>query len=473
MKLVIIEGIGKKDTIKKYLGSDYEVLATKGHIRDLPEKAFGVNISKNFEPNYTIISDKKSVVEDLKRKAKNAEKIYLATDPDREGEAISWHLAYILGLKPEDPVRITFNEISKNAVTHGLENPRIIDQKLVDAQQARRILDRIVGYKVSPILCKKIAPKLSAGRVQSATLKILVDREKEIQNFKPEDYYVLPTIFYKDNKQDSFKANLAKYNNKKINVKDSSIEESNLEELKNGHYIVKNIKRSVGKTHPTPPYTTSTMQQDALNKLNFNLKKTTRLAQSLYEGVEIEGHGKTALVTYIRSDSVRLAPEAISMARNFILNHFGKDYLPAKENVYKTKAQAQDAHEAIRPINVEFTPSSLKGKIRGEGADDLLKLYEMIYNKFLACQMADATYNSVIVEIENGNCLFKANGKTPIFDGFTLIYNLKAKKKKQDESEDEEENSKDKKPPQKTNEEHSFCKENNETTFKIYRSILN
>lgn len=451
MKLVVIEGIGKKDTIKKYLGSDYEVLATKGHIRDLPEKEFAVNILKNFEPNYQIINDKKDIVQELKKKAAEAENIYLATDPDREGEAISWHLAYILGLDPNDNIRVTFNEISKNAVTKGLENPRSINKNLFDAQQARRVLDRIVGYKLSPIICKKIAPKLSAGRVQSATLKLVVDRENEIKNFKPEDYYVFPVQFYKNNKSDSFKANMTKINGKKLDVKSQEDANTIISELNNGKYIVSNVKKSIGKTHPTPPYTTSTMQQDALNKLNFNLKKTTKLAQSLYEGVDIEGHGKTALVTYIRSDSVRIAPEAITMARNFILENYGKEYLPSKENVFKSKGQAQDAHEAIRPINLNLRPSELKGKIRGEGADDLLKLYEMIYNKFLACQMADATYNSVVVEIENGKYTFKAIGKTPIFDGFTKIFASKSRKKKSEEEVEEESN--DKIPPLIENDE--------------------
>ncbi len=443
MKLVVIEGIGKKDTIKKYLGSDYEVMATKGHIRDLPEKEFGVNLIKNFEPNYQIINDKKEIVQELKKKASEADSIYLATDPDREGEAISWHLAYILGLDPNSKIRVTFNEISKNAVTNGLQNPRSINKNLFDAQQARRVLDRIVGYKLSPIICKKIAPKLSAGRVQSAALKLVVDREREILNFKPEDYYVFPAVFYKNNEKENFKANLTKVDGKKLDCKNEDDANLIVEELNKGKYIVSSVKKSMGKTHPTPPYTTSTMQQDALNKLNFNLKKTTKLAQSLYEGVDIEGHGKTALVTYIRSDSVRIAPEAITMARNFILNNFGKEYLPAKENVYKTKSQAQDAHEAIRPINLDLTPSSLKGKIKSEGADDLLKLYEMIYNKFLACQMADSTYNSVVVEINNGKYTFKAIGKTPLFDGFTKVYANKNKKKKLvDETVEEEANDK-------------------------------
>ena len=442
MKLVVIEGIGKKDTIKKYLGADYEVMATKGHIRDLPEKEFAVNIMRNFEPNYKIIDDKKDIVEELKKKASQAESIYLATDPDREGEAISWHLAYILGLDPNSDIRVTFNEISKNAVTKGLENPRSINKNLFDAQQARRVLDRIVGYKLSPIICKKIAPKLSAGRVQSAALKLVVDREKEILNFKPQDYFVFPVEFYKTEKKDNFKANLTKVNGKKLDCKLEEDADKIINDLNEGKYIVKSVKKSIGKTHPTPPYTTSTMQQDALNKLNFNLKKTTKLAQSLYEGVDIEGHGKTALVTYIRSDSVRIAPEAITMARNFILNNFGKEYLPSKENVYKSKGQAQDAHEAIRPISLDLTPSSLKGKIRSEGADDLLKLYEMIYNKFLACQMADATYNSVIVEIENGIYTFKAIGKTPVFDGFTKIYASKSRKKKVEDETEEESNDK-------------------------------
>lgn len=445
MNLVIIESVGKKDTIKKYLGKEYEVVATKGHIRDLPTNLLAVNVLDNFKPQYEIISDKKEVVKMLKEKASKADKIYLATDPDREGEAISWHLCNILNLDQNQPIRIVFNEISKNAVNKGLENPRGIDVNLVDAQQARRVLDRLVGYKISPILCRKIQPKLSAGRVQSATLKLIIDREREIQNFKSEEYWTLLAKLYNFTEKDSFKASLVKKNGKKVNISSKEQMDETLESLKAGNFVVGDVKKSLTKSHPTPPYTTSTMQQDALNKLGMSLKKTTACAQELYEGVEIKGEGKVALVTYIRSDSVRLSPEAIAMARGYISEKFGDKYLPNTPNVYKTKASAQDAHEAIRPINIERTPESLKPYL----SSDNYKLYNMIYNKFLACQMADAEYDQVTALIENGEYEFKATGKTTRFDGFTKLYESTKKKKDKEEIE-EDEGSNSKLPPLNT-----------------------
>ena len=445
MNLVIIESVGKKDTIKKYLGKEYEVVATKGHIRDLPTNLLAVNVLDNFKPQYEIISDKKDVVKMLKDKASKADKIYLATDPDREGEAISWHLCNILNLDQKEPIRIVFNEISKNAVSKGLANPRGIDINLVDAQQARRVLDRLVGYKISPILCRKIQPKLSAGRVQSATLKLIIDREREIQNFKSEEYWTLLAKLYNFTEKDSFKASLTKKNGKKVSISSKEQMDEVLGNLKDGNFVVGDVKKSLTKSHPTPPYTTSTMQQDALNKLGMSLKKTTACAQELYEGVEIKGEGKVALVTYIRSDSVRLSPEAIAMARDFISEKFGDKYLPSTPNVYKTKASAQDAHEAIRPIHLERTPESLKPYL----SSDNYKLYNMIYNKFLACQMADAEYDQVVAQINNGEYEFKATGKTIRFDGFTKLYESTKKKKEKEENE-EEEGSNSKLPPLNT-----------------------
>lgn len=445
MNLVIIEGVGKKDTIKKYLGNDYEVVATKGHVRDLPSNLLAVNVLDNFKPQYEIISDKKDIVKMLREKAGKADRIYLATDPDREGEAISWHLCNILDLNINDPIRIVFNEISKNAVTKGLANPRGIDINLVNAQQARRVLDRLVGYKISPILCRKIQPKLSAGRVQSATLKLIVDRENEIKNFKSEEYWSLVARLYNFSEKDTFKASLVKKNGKKVTIQNKEQMDETLTALKAGSFVVGNVKKSLTKSHPTPPYTTSTMQQDALNKLGMTLKKTTACAQELYEGVEIKGEGKVALVTYIRTDSVRLSPESITMARNYISEKFGDKYLPSTPNVYKTKSNAQDAHEAIRPIHIERTPESVKPYL----SPDNYKLYNMIYTKFLACQMADAEYDQVVAQIENGDYEFKASGKTVVFDGFTKLYDL-GKKKKDTSAEDEEEGTNAKLPPLST-----------------------
>lgn len=435
MNLVIIEGVGKKDTIKKYLGPNYEVVATKGHVRDLPANSFGVNLHDNFKPQYEIMPDKTDIVKMLKEKAQKADKIYLATDPDREGEAISWHLCNILGLDETKPIRITFNEISKNAVNKGLENPRGIDIKLVNAQQARRVLDRIVGYKISPILCKKIQPRLSAGRVQSVALKLVVDREHEIQKFVPTEYWTLSANLYPNNIKDLFKATLTKFNNKKVNIENSEQMDKVLEELKQNNFVVKSVKKTTQKTHPQAPYTTSTMQQEALNKLGFNLKKASFCAQELYEGVTLGEEGKVALITYIRTDSVRVAPEAMSMAKDFILKNYGEKYLPAKPNVYKTKGSAQDAHEAIRPISLERTPEKVKPYLSA----DNYKLYKLIYNKFLASQMADATHNLVVAEIENGNYTFKASGKTPIFDGFMAAFNQEKKATKKETSEEDDE----------------------------------
>ena len=437
MKLVIIEGVGKKDTIKKYLGSDYEVVATKGHVRDLPQKTMGVNVKNNFEMQYTIMPDKQDIVKMLKEKSAKADKIYLATDPDREGEAISWHLCNILGLNPNDPIRIEFNEITKNAINKGLEHPRAINLNLVNAQQTRRVIDRLVGYRVSPKACKAIQPNLSAGRVQSVALRLVVDRENEIRNFVPQEYWTVVVELSKDN-SDTFKASLAKYKNKKIVPAKKEEVDQILEILKTNNYTVKNIKKSLTKVHPAAPFTTSTMQQDALNKLGLSLKKVTSCAQQLYEGVEIGNEGKVALITYIRTDSVRVAPEAQKMAKDYILSNFGQNYVPEKPNEYKVKSSAQDAHEAIRPISLDRTPASVKEYLSPEN----YKLYKLIYNKFLASQMTEATFNSVSVEIDNSDYIFKCNGKTPVFDGFMRVYNTAKKEKSTDEEDDESENAK-------------------------------
>lgn len=418
MKLVIIEGPGKKETLKKYLGDGYEVVASKGHVRDLPSKQLNIDFNNNFEPHYEILPDKKEVVEELKKKASKATEVLLATDPDREGEAISWHIAYILGLKPEEKCRIEFNEISKDAVQNALKSPRTINQNLVDAQQARRVLDRIVGYKLSPIICKAIKPKLSAGRVQSIALKLIVDREKEIRNFKPEEYWTISSSLKKEQEKTVFKANFIGKNGKKIKPKNKEEVDAIIADLQGSDFVVKNIKKTKSKSNPLPPYTTSTMQQDALNKLGFSLAKSSQLAQMLYEGVDLEKHGKTALITYIRTDSTRVSDNAIKQAREFVANKYGDKFIPTKPNIYVTKKNAQDAHEAIRPISVEFKPEDVKSSLK----DDLYKLYKLIYERFLASQMSSAVYDSVSVDINANNYDFKAVGKTLDFAGYTVIY---------------------------------------------------
>ncbi len=427
MKLIVIEGPGKRETLKKYLGPDYEVLATKGHIRDLPAKGFAVDINNNFEPHYEEMPDKKDIISDLKKKAAKAEKVYLATDPDREGEAISWHIAHILGIKPYEKCRIKYNEISKKAVQEALNHPDIINQQMVDAQQARRILDRIVGYKLSPIICQAIKPNLSAGRVQSIALKLVVDREKEIRDFKPEEYWTLTAELLK-NKQ-MFKASLTSFKSKKIKPKNKEEIDKILSDLNNAQYKIANIKKSKTKSNPLPPFTTSTMQQDALNKLGMNLKKTSQCAQNLYEGVEIAGEGKVALITYIRTDSTRVSDDAMASARNFVANKYGANFIPSKPNVYVSKKNAQDAHEAIRPISVERTPESVKASLN----TDNYKLYKLIYERFLASQMAPAIYDSVAIDVEANDYIFHATGRTVDFEGYTIIYKAYTDAEKEEE----------------------------------------
>lgn len=417
MKLVVIEGAGKVKTVEKYLGNGYKVFATKGHIRDLPAKSLAVNVKNNFEPKYEIMPDKTATVSELKKLAAKADEVYLATDPDREGEAISWHIANVLGFKPEDKVRIEFNEISQKAVKNGLEHPRAINENLVDAQQARRVLDRLVGYKLSPVLCKKIHNNLSAGRVQSVTLRLIVEREREIRAFRPEEYWNFAAIL-ENGEKNRFKAALAQKKGKKYTIKSKEEVDSVLADLKNEDYVVTKVKKTVTKSHAPAPFITSTMQQDALNKLGMSLKQTAAAAQALYEGVEIEGEGKIALITYIRTDSTRVAPDAIKAAREFISQKFGDDYVPEKPNIYASKKTAQDAHEAIRPITLTRDPEKLKNSLKKEH----YRLYKLIYDRFMASQMSEAKYNSVSVDIAAGDYGFKVSGKTPLFKGYTAVY---------------------------------------------------
>lgn len=433
MDLVIIEGAGKKETIEKYLGTGYRVFATKGHVRDLPVRTLAVNAAKNFEPRYVIMDDKKIIVDDLIKKAKASDNIYLATDPDREGEAISWHLAHILEIPEDKKARIVFNEISKKAVQQALASPREIDINLVNAQQARRVLDRLVGYKLSPVLCKKIQKNLSAGRVQSVTLKLVVDREREIRNFNPEEYWTLTATLYKGNEKTLlFKAALIQKDGKKIKVTSKAQMDQVLAGIENAVYTVASVKKSVTKVHAPAPFITSTMQQDALNKLGLSLKSTQSAAQELYEGVNLGDEGKTALVTYIRTDSTRVSPDAIAAAREYITKKYGVKYVPEKPNYYASKKGAQDAHEAIRPIAPERTPESVKPYLSPAN----YKLYKLIYERFLASQMSEAQYNTVAVDIAANNYTFRANGRTVLFDGYTAVYNTHIEENKDGDGEE-------------------------------------
>ncbi len=415
MKLVFIEGPGKQESIKKYLGPEYVVFATKGHVRDLPQNSFAIDLNNNYEPSYEIIPNKKATVDEIKRLASKADAIYLASDPDREGEAIAWHLSTILGLEKDAKVRTAFNEISKKAVNASINNPQPINYDLVNAQQGRRVLDRIMGYKLSPLLSKKIHGKLSAGRVQSVTLKLVVDREKAIKNFVPEEYWNISAELTKG--KEKFKADLVQFKDKKLEIKNKEQVDEILKVIDTAEYKVSQVKRQVSYSKPPAPYITSSLQQDALSKLKMSLSAYTKTAQSLYEGVMIKGEGKTALVTYIRTDSTRVSLDAQFMAKEYIIDTYGKEYHPGKFNEFATKEGAQDAHEAIRPINLKYTPEYLKDKID----EQYLKLYTLIFNRFVSSQMSWAQYDSLTVDILAGDYKFRSSGKALIFDGFTKL----------------------------------------------------
>jgi len=416
MNLIIVESPHKAKTISKFLGSDYKVDASKGHIRDLPTNYMGVNIANNFEPKYVVAPEKKADIKRLLDLAKKADSVYLATDPDREGEAISWHLAEVLGLDEKEDIRIEFNEISEKAVKKALSSPRKIDMNLVDAQQARRVLDRLVGYSISPAASIRLNDNLSAGRVQSVALKLVVDREREIKAFVPVECWNIKAEL-ENNENKSLKALLAEYNGKKFKPKNKEEAEEVEEILRKGEFFVKNVKKAVVSSHAPAPFITSTLQQDGSNKLGLSAPKIMQIAQRLYEGIETP-NGNLALITYMRTDSVRISDEARKQAKEFIETNFGSEFVPAKPNVYKSKQSAQDAHEAIRPIDVSITPSRVKDLLD----KDQLKLYTLIYNRFLASQMSDAKYNSVQLDIENSGFNFKASGKTLLFKGFTVVY---------------------------------------------------
>ena len=413
-KLIIVESPSKANTIKKFLGSNVKVVASMGHVRDLPKSKLGIDVEHNFEPQYINIRGKANLINSLKKDAKNAKVVYLATDPDREGEAIAWHLAYLLGI-PEDAVcRVTFNEITKETVKESMKKPRKIDKNLTDAQQARRVLDRIVGYKISPILWKKVKRGLSAGRVQSVAVKLIVDRENEIENFIPEEYWnILATLSKND---DKFIARFYGKDGKKIEPHKKEEVDEILQNLKNAKYIVKDIKRGEKKRTPAPPFTTSTMQQEASRKLSFPIRKTMQVAQRLYEGVKVADRGTVGLITYMRTDSTRISEEARNAAKVHITNKYGANYY--ENRYYKTKAGAQDAHEGIRPTYVDLEPEKIKDSL----TPDEFKLYRLIYNRFIASQMAPAVYDTISANIDANNYNFRASGQTLKFKGFMTLY---------------------------------------------------
>ena len=421
-KLIIVESPSKATTIKKFLGSDYKVMASKGHVRDLPKSKLGVDPDKDFEVQYINIRGKASLINELKKETKKAGTVYLATDPDREGEAIAWHLAYLLNLPTDSLCRVTFNEITKDTVKKSIKEPRKIDMNLTDAQQARRVMDRIVGYKISPILWKKVKRGLSAGRVQSVAVKLIVDRENEIESFIPEEYWNLYATFEKD--KEEFQARLAEINNKKIELHSKDEVDKILSDIKNSKYVVTNVKNGTRKRTPAPPFTTSTMQQEASRKINFSIKKTMQVAQTLYE---------SGYITYMRTDSTRISEEARAAAKTLITNKYGKDYY--ENRYYKKASGAQDAHEAIRPTNIAANFEELKNKL----TPDQFKLFSLIFNRFIASQMSQAIYETVSATIEangeNDTYNFKASGQTLKFKGFMTLY---VEDKDDDSTEDEE-----------------------------------
>lgn len=416
--LVIVESPAKAKTIKKYLGKNYEVIASMGHVRDLPKSRLSVDIKKNFTPKYEIIKGKEKLVDELKSLAEKSDNIYLATDPDREGEAISWHLAYILGLPLDDNNRVEFNEITKNGVTKGMANPRSINIDLVNAQQARRILDRLVGYKLSPFISQKIRRGLSAGRVQSVAVRIIVDREEEIRKFKPEEYWTIDAKFIPKGSRKSFSASLYSDANGKVKIENQEQAEKIEQDLADAEYMITKVKHGTRRKTPAPPFITSTLQQEASRKLGFQSRRTMKVAQELYEGVDIEGMGATGLITYMRTDSLRISDVAKEEAAQYILNRFGENYLPSKPRVFKTKNNAQDGHEAIRPSMPSLAPEDVKASL----TSDQFKLYNLIWNRFMASQMADCIQKTTQAEISAKEYIFKASGYYVDFEGFTTLY---------------------------------------------------
>ena len=429
--LVIVESPAKSKTISKILGDDYIVKSSFGHIRDLPESKIGVDIEKNFKPTYVAMPKSKKVISDLKKAVEKVGHIYLATDLDREGEAIAWHLKELLKLSDNKTDRITFHEITESAIKEAVKNPRKIDMSLVDSQQARRILDRLVGYKLSPILWKKIKKGLSAGRVQSVAVMMICDREEEIEKFIPVEYWSIEAELQKDKKDISFKANLLSKDGKKIDkraIKNKEQADLILKELENAQYKVASIEKKERKRSPYPPYTTSTMQQDISRRLGFSSSKTMSVAQKLYEGIQIGNQGVIGLITYMRTDSLNIAAVAQKEALNFIGTNYGKQFVPVKPRFYKTKSKgAQEAHEAIRPTSVKRTPEMVKQYL----TTDEYKLYNAIWNRFVASQMADAVYDTVTIDIKANDYIFRATGSTLKFNGFMKVYSIQDEETKE------------------------------------------
>ncbi|MDY4696902.1 MAG: type I DNA topoisomerase [Selenomonas montiformis] len=416
--LVIVESPAKAKTIEKYLGRKYMVRASMGHLRDLPKSQFGIDVDHDFAPKYINIRGKGALIKALKKDAKNADKIYLASDPDREGEAIAWHLAFILGLDPAEDCRIVFNEITKPAIQEAVKHPRSINLDQVDAQQARRMLDRIVGYKLSPLLWRKVRKGLSAGRVQSVTVKLICDREKEIQAFESVEYWTVGLKLRKA-KSAMFDAELTQADGKKLDLHNEQETAALTQDLKQQEMVVRGVKKSERKRRPSAPFTTSSLQQDAARKLGFTSRKTMMLAQQLYEGIELGHHGAAGLITYMRTDSTRISDLAQDDARAFIRDQFGEPYLPAKPNVYAAGKKAQDAHEAIRPTNIGLTPEQLAKYLN----KDQLKLYTLIWQRFAASQMTPAVYDTMSIAIQAGErYLVRAAGSKLKFAGFTAVY---------------------------------------------------
>ena len=430
--LVIVESPTKVKTIGKHLGSKYKVKASMGHLRDLPKSNIGIDFDNNFEPKYLAIRGKSALIRELRALAEESDAIYLATDPDREGEAISWHLKELLELDDKKTKRVTFNEITKNAILEGIKNPRDIDENLVNAQQARRLLDRIVGYKLSPLLWKKVRYGLSAGRVQSVATRLVIDRENEIRDFVPREFWTIDADFSRIAPNvGSFSAKFHGTEKKKIEPANADEANKIIEGIKNAEFFVKSIKRGQKKKSPVPPFITSTLQQEASRRFGMSPARTMTIAQQLYEGIEIDGVGSTGLITYMRTDSLRLADEAIYSVRNYITETYGESFLPGTRRVYKTKKSAQDAHEAIRPSDVYLTPDRIKKNL----TPDQYKLYRIIWSRFVACQMESAVYDTMSVDIGAKEYIFRATSSRIAFRGYTAVYSDIAA-----ETEEQEEN---------------------------------
>lgn len=429
-KLIIVESPAKANTIKKFLGGNIKVMASMGHIRDLPKSKMAVDIEHDFEPEYINIRGKGDLIKSLKKEAKAAKQVYLASDPDREGEAIAWHLAHILEIPENSNCRVTFNEITKETVKESIKKPRTINMDLVDAQQARRVLDRIVGYKISPVLWKKVKKGLSAGRVQSVAVKLIVDREEEIENFIPEEYWNIYADLLEPNSKKKFQATFYGKDGKKIEIHTKEEVDEILKNIENGKYIVADVKKGEKKRTPAPPFTTSTMQQEASRKLSFTLKKTMSVAQGLYEGVHVGEKGTVGLITYMRTDSTRISDEARAVAKEVITQKYGANYY--ENRYYKTKQNAQDAHEAIRPTYIDLEPEKVKDYL----TTDQYKLYRLIYNRFIASQMTNAIYDTVTANIDVNNYNLRASGQTLRFKGFMTLYveTLEGEKGEEDNS---------------------------------------